>query len=416
MNRKHFINIERIIQPSKTPLPLLRGEALNVLNSMDNAFISVENQRIIAIGEMQDFKYPDEITTDLSGKWVFPTWCDSHTHLVFAKYRSSEFEMRLEGKTYHEIAASGGGILNSARKLRAASEDQLVDEAIERLGKVIMKGTGALEVKSGYGLSIEGELKMLRVIKTLKAHSPIPIKVSFLGAHALPEAYSGQKEKYIDLICEELMPQVAKENLADYCDIFCETGYFDAQDTAKVLAAGLNHGLPGKIHTNQFTSIGGIQAAIKYNAKSVDHLEIMEEQDFASLSASNTIATILPIAPFFLNDPYPEGRRMVDNNILLALASDFNPGSAPSHDMALACSLACIKCGLTPTEAINAATVNGAHALDLENEVGSITPGLRANFFTTDTLESIAEIPYRICSELIDKVIINGEVFDGIKK
>ena len=411
MSRKHYINIEKIVQASKTPLPVLRGEALNVLRTASNAYISVEDGKITDWGSMSEFSHRDEPIVDLSGKWVLPSWVDSHTHTVFAAYRSNEFEMRLEGKTYQEIGKAGGGILNSARRLESMSLEDLLEGAKSRISRMLMKGTGALEIKSGYGLSQANEMKMLAVIDKLKSWSPIPIKSTFLGAHALPSEYKSNRKAYIDLIVEGMLPQIARQNLADYCDVFCETGYFSAEEAEQIITAAKAYGIPSKIHTNQFTSIGGIQAAVKHQIKSVDHLEVMTDKDIQLLGGSETMATLLPIAPFFLNDPYPEARKMADQNVSICIATDFNPGSAPSFDMALAISLSCIKCGLQPNEAINAATINAAHAIDLGKEVGSITPGKSANFVVYPSLQGISEIPYRICSELIEDVIINGEIW-----
>lgn len=413
MSIRHFINIEKIVQSGSTPLPVLRGEALNHIETLTNGFITVANGKISAIGKMSDFRSNDQPTVDLSGKWVLPGWVDSHTHTVFAAYRSGEFEMRLQGATYQEIAQAGGGILNSAKKLAQMSEEELFEGALHRVEKIIAKGTVGLEIKSGYGLTLEHEIKMLRVIKRLKEVCPIPIKSTFLGAHALPQEYKGRQGEYIDMVCDRILPLVAEENLADYCDVFCETGYFTAEESRQIIRSGRKHDIPAKIHTNQFTSIGGIEVAIHEAIKSVDHLEVMTAEEIDLLASSDVMAALLPIAPFFLNDPYPKGKSLVSKGASICIASDFNPGSSPSHDMALAVSLGCIKCGLTPNQAINAATINGAHAIDLANELGSLTPGKRANFCVYPSMNSLAEIPYRICSELIEEVIINGESFNG---
>ncbi|MDX1684510.1 MAG: imidazolonepropionase [Saprospiraceae bacterium] len=413
MTKRHFINIERIINPIKTPLSPLRGEALNVVEHIDNAFITVTDGMISQLGRMADFSAKQEPVTDMSSQWILPCWVDSHTHTVFAKYRSEEFRQRMQGRSYQEIAASGGGILNSARRLSDMSEDELLKGAVERLQLIIGKGTGAVEIKSGYGLTLEDEIKMLRVIKKLGSISPIPVKATFLGAHALPAKYKDRRTDYLDLICHEMIPQIASEGLADYCDAFCETGYFTVDETERVIQKAAEFDIKAKIHTNQFTSIGGIQMAVRNGAKSVDHLEIMTDEDITSLSNSDTIATLLPIAPFFLKDPYPRGRQMADANCALALASDFNPGSAPSHDMALAINLACNYCGLTPEEAFNSATINGAHAMDIQAMAGTISVGYPASFVAYRQMESLAEIPYRVCSELIENVIIKGEFYDG---
>jgi len=408
--KKCYTNAGLIIQTRHFPLAPLTKDALNVIPCQENGYVLVENGRISAIGPMDQWTSRSDVKEDdLKGGWIFPAFVDSHTHTVFPYYRSDEFEKRLAGVSYQQIAIEGGGILNTARKLSEYSEEKLFEMAKDRVNQIIRKGTGALEIKSGYGLTTESELKMLRVIRRLKEHFPIPIKATFLGAHAIPADYKNRRSEYIDLLCGEMLELISQENLADYVDAFCETGYFTTEETSRIMKAASAKGLSSKIHTNQFTSIGGIQAAIEEKALSVDHLEVVTDKDIEDLAQSETIACLLPIAPFFLNDPYPPGRQMVDSGVRVALATDFNPGSAPSHDMALAISLACIKCGMRPNEAINAATINASFAMELQNIMGCMAPGLLAHFFITPALKSLADIPYRICSENISRVIIQGE-------
>lgn len=402
-------NIKALLQTS-SPEKALRGESLSEMKSLENAWLWIENDRIKDFGSMDTCPKMATKTIDATGKMVLPTWCDSHTHLVFATSREEEFEMRLKGKSYEEIAMAGGGILNSAKKLQNTSEDDLFESAWKRLMTVIKMGTGAIEIKSGYGLSVEGELKMLRVIKRLKEKSPIPIKANFLGAHSYPAEYKENHQAYIDLIVNEMLPQIAKEGLADYIDAFCEKVAFSVEDTEQIIKAGIKYGLKPKVHTNQFNCMGGIELCVKYSALSVDHLEVVNDEEIKCLKNSNTIATLLPSAPFFLSDPYQPGRKLVDANVAVALASDYNPGSSPSGNMNLVVSLACVKLKMTPEEAINAATINGAFAMELENELGSIAIGKKANLIITDEIKSLAYIPYSFGKDSIDQVIINGKV------
>ena len=378
-----------------------------------DGYIIVDGKgQIIEVGhESQKPNLEGVRRVDLQGDWIWPTWCDSHTHSVFPYYRSDEFEKRLRGVSYQQIALEGGGILNTAERLQEYTEEELLNISTERVKNIIAKGTGALEIKSGYGLTLESELKILRVIKELKSIFPIPIKATLLAAHAIPKAYAANRDGYIEMILGPLLDQAVQEELIDFMDVFCETGYFTAEETKKIIQGAAKHGIKSKIHTNQFTSIGGIQTAVEEAILSVDHLEVMTDEDVHQLSQSSTTACLLPIAPFFLNDPYPPGRQLIDQGAIVALATDFNPGSAPSHDMALAICLACIKCGLSPLEAINGATVNGAHAMEMINEVGSIASGMRANFIRTPAMKTLADIPYRICSENVKEVILNGEVW-----
>ncbi len=391
---------------------VLRGEALAELPILQNAFLVIENGLIKAYGAMMDL---DPITIqsadsiiDAKGATILPAWCDSHTHLVFAASREEEFVYKLKGMSYAEIAANGGGILNSARRLELTSEEALFQSAWTRLQELMKLGTGAIEIKSGYGLSLEAELKMLRVIKRLKTVSPIPIKASFLGAHAFPEAFAKNHDGYINLIIEKMLPAIAAENLADYIDVFCEEGFFNMNETETILSAGLQYGLKAKIHANQFNASGGTQIGVKLGAVSVDHLETMDEAAIDALSGSKTIGTLLPTAAYFLRMHYPPARTLLQKNCIIALASDFNPGSSPSGNMNQVVSMACIQMKLLPEEAINAATLNGAYAMELGDQIGSITPGKKANLIFTQPIPSIAYLPYAFGSNLIEKVMING--------
>lgn len=379
---------------------------------MEHAWLLTEEGRITGFGLMNDGSFSvfnDTESTDCSGKMILPAWCDSHTHLVFAAPRENEFVDKIKGMGYAEIAARGGGILNSARKLNEMDEEELFRLAWNRLQELMKLGTGAIEIKSGYGLTVEGELKMLRVIKKLKEHSPIPVKATFLGAHAYPQVYKEDHDAYIRLIVEEMLPVIARENLADYIDAFCEHGFFSPSEMETVCMAGKQYGLTPKLHIHQLSSNGGLQKAIALNALSADHLETMTEEDIAQLAASSTIGTLLPTAAFFLRMPYQSARAMIDAGAAVALASDFNPGSSPSGNMNFVVSLSCIQMKMLPEEAMNAATINGAFAMELEKETGSIAMGKRANFIITKPVPSLAALPYSFGSNLIERVIINGE-------
>jgi imidazolonepropionase len=392
---------------------LLRGKALAELPVIEDAFLLIEDDVIADYGHMYELelKIPqlpkDIIKAD--GQSVLPAWCDSHTHLVFAGSRENEFVDKIKGLSYAEIAAKGGGILNSAQKLNHISEDELFNQAWKRLEEVSKLGTGAIEIKSGYGLTVEGELKMLRVIKQLKEKSNILIKSTFLGAHTYPLAFKENHEVYIDSIINEMLPVIAKEKLADYIDVFCETGFFSPEEMELICKAGMGHGLKPKLHINQLNSIGGIQSAIKLSAVSVDHLETMTAADIVDLSVSETIGTLLPTAAFFLRMQYQPARQLIDNGCAIALASDYNPGSSPSGNMNFVTALSCIQMKMLPEEAINAATINGAYAMELEKEVGSISIGKKANLIFTKPIPSISYLPYSFGTNLIDKVMINGE-------
>lgn len=393
---------------------LLRGSDLAVLPVIDNAYLLINDGLIAAYGEMNSlgaWKNEIENIVDAAGQVVLPAWCDSHTHLVFAASREEEFVDKLNGMSYEAIAAKGGGILNSAKKLESISELELLRKSWARLEELIRLGTGAIEIKSGYGLSVESELKMLRVIQMLKETSPIPIKATFLGAHTYPLAYKNDHQGYIDLIINEMLPVIANEGLAEYIDVFCEEGFFSVAEMEQICKAGLQYGLQPKLHVNQLNSIGGLQKAIALNAVSVDHLETMTEDDIQQLAQSSVIGTLLPTAAFFLRMPFQPARQLIDAGAAIALASDFNPGSSPSGNMNLVVSMSCIGMKMLPEEAINAATINGAFAMGLQEELGSITEGKKANLIFTRPVSSLAYLPYAFGSNLIDKVMIDGEFF-----
>lgn len=405
-------NIQQLIG-TREEAPLLRGAALSQLPSIENAFVLIEDGIIAEYGPMYELELkvpqlPKHII-DAEGQFVLPCWCDSHTHIVFAKSREEEFIDKIKGMSYADIAAKGGGILNSARKLNETSEDALFLFAWKRLEELSQLGTGAIEIKSGYGLTVEGELKMLRVIKRLKEQSGLSIKATFLAAHTYPQEFKDNHQGYIDLIINEMLPVIAKEKLADYIDVFCETGFFSPAEMETICKAGMSYGLKPKLHVNQLNSIGGIEAAIKMNALSVDHLETMTENDVQLLSASNVIGTLLPTAAFFLRMNYQPARTLIDNNCAIALASDYNPGSSPGGNMNFVIALSCIQMKMLPEEAINAATINGAYAMELQNELGSITIGKKANLIFTKPIPSLAYLPYSFANNLIDKVMIGGE-------
>lgn len=413
-NIKQLIQVREegksLMHQAQTPV---RGKEMSELPSINNAWVLIKHGIIQDYGSMDDGRglmHQAQTVIDATGKLVLPTWCDSHTHLVFADTREEEFVGRIKGLNYEQIAATGGGILNSAKKLADKTEDELIASATDRLNEIMHLGTGAVEIKSGYGLSVEGELKMLRVIKHLKENHPLTIKATFLGAHAIPSEYKQNREEYIRQIIEEMLPVIAKEKLADYIDVFCETNYYTPEETSRILKAGIKLGLKPKIHVNQFTSIGGIQVGIENNAISVDHLEIMTEQDMADLATSNVIPTVLPSCSFFLGIPYASAREMIEAGLPLCLATDYNPGSTPSGNIPFVLSLACLRMKLLPEEAINAVTMNGACAMELQHELGSITRGKKANLIITKPINSINNIPYSFGSNLIDTVIINGYV------
>lgn len=404
-----FKNIKEVLQVRKQQIRFVAGADMKILPTIKNAYIVVTNGIIEDFGSMDNYPIiPNAKEIDVTGKMIIPSWCDSHTHIVYSGNREGEFVDRINGLSYEEIANKGGGILNSAKKLQQTSEEDLYIQSKNRLEEVMSLGTGAIEIKSGYGLTEEAELKMLRVIKRLKEGYSIPIKATFLGAHAVPRSFKNNKEGYIQLLLEKVLPKVAQENLAEYIDVFCETGYFTAADTERILEAGATYGLIPKIHVNQFTAIGGVQVGIKNNALSVDHLEEMRNKDIEALKGTNTMPVALPSCSYFLGIPYTPARKMIDAGLPLALATDFNPGSTPSGNMNFVISTACIKMKMTPEEAINAATINGAYAMGLEKEVGSITVGKKANFIVTKPISSYAFIPYSFGNHQIDSVYING--------
>ena len=405
-----FKNIKELIQVRDESISFVSGKEMSDLPTIKNAFLVVEKGLISNFGEMQDCPTTNFLKViDATGKMILPSWCDSHSHIVYAGNREGEFVDRINGLSYEEIANNGGGILNSAKKLQATSEEELYQQSKVRLDEVIQLGTGAVEIKSGYGLTVDAELKMLRVIKRLKENYPTPIKATFLGAHAVPATYKGNKDGYLEMLINEVLPKISEENLAEYIDIFCETGYFSVADTELILEAGKKYGLIPKIHVNQFTAIGGVQAGIKHKALSVDHLEEMRNEDIKALKNTKTMPVALPSCSYFLSIPYTPARKMIDAGLPLALATDFNPGSTPSGNMNFVVSTACIKMKMTPEEAINAATINGAYAMGLENEVGSITKGKQANLILTKPINSYGFIPYSFGANQIEKVYIKGK-------
>ena len=404
-----FINIKELIQVRELSEDKVYGKDMGILPVINNAFMLIEDDTITNFGSMDnlDTRKADKVV-DLTGRLVLPTWCDSHTHLVYADSREDEFVDRVKGLSYHEIAEKGGGILNSAKKLQDKTEDQLYKDAVTRIEEIIKSGTGALEIKSGYGLTLDSELKMLQVIKKLKETFPIPIKATFLGAHAIPSKYKENREEYIQLIINKMIPEVASKKLADYIDVFCEKGYFSPEETDRILKAGVTYGLIPKIHVNQFNSMGGVKVGVNNNALSVDHLEVLTDEDLSILSKSNTMPVALPSCSFFLGIPYTNARKIIDSNIPLAIASDFNPGSTPSGNMNFVVSLACIKLKMTPEEAINAATLNAAYALNLSKEIGSISKGKLANFMITKPIKSYNFLPYSFGNNSIERIYFNG--------
>ncbi len=413
MDRLLIYNIKGVLlePPQASPRSLLKGEAMQHLHLLDDAYLTVTDGRITDLGRIADIpaeeQWPHRI--DARRGYLLPAWCDSHTHLVFAGSREQEFVDRIHGLSYEEIARRGGGILHSAERLRQTPEDVLFEEAWLRLEEISRLGTGAVEIKSGYGLSMAGELKMLRVIRRLREKSSLLIKATFLGAHALPAEFRHDRSGYLHLLLDTLLPQIADEGLADYIDVFCEKGFFTPEETDRILDAGARYGLRGKIHTNQFNSLGGIEAALRRNALSVDHLEVLTEEEIGLLRRHTTIPTLLPSAPFFLNDPYPPARKMIDAGLGVALATDYNPGSSPSGNMSLVLSLACLKMGMTPAEAFHAATYNGACAMECLDQVGSIAPGKRANLILTHPIPSLEYLPYAFGSNHISQVLLEGK-------
>ncbi|TPG33334.1 imidazolonepropionase [Flavobacterium pectinovorum] len=404
-------NIKELLQIRKTSISKVSGTEMAELPTIKNAFLLIKEDLIADFGSMENLpEIKADKIIDATGQIILPSWCDSHTHIVYAGNREQEFVDRINGFSYEEIANRGGGILNSAKKLNETSEEEIYEQSKIRLEEVMHLGTGAVEIKSGYGLTIEGELKMLRVIKKLAENYPITIKATFLGAHAFPLHYKENKAGYIDEIITKMLPEIAKDKLADFVDVFCETGYFSVEETEKIMEAGIKFGLKPKIHVNQFNSIGGIQAGIKFNALSVDHLEIMNPEDIEALKDSETMPVALPSCSYFLSIPYTPAREMIKAGLPLALATDFNPGSTPSGNMNFVVATACIKMKMTPEEAINAATINGAYAMGISETHGSITRGKKANLILTKAISSYYQIPYAFGSNLIDSVFVDGQI------
>ena len=406
-------NIAELIQTEESPRKWVAGKDMRKINSIKDAFVEVENGIISLFGSMDDWEGIEDWNNteiiDAEGGMVFPSYCDSHTHLVFAASRESEFVDRINGLSYSEIAKNGGGILNSAEKLKNTSEDELYEDALIRLNELIQMGTGAIEIKSGYGLTLDAEIKILRVIKKLKENTEVTIKATFLGAHALPKEYKDNKQGYMDLVINEMLPKVASEKLADYVDVFCEKGYFTVSDTQRFIKAANKLGISSKTHVNQFNAIGGVKASVDLGALSVDHLEEMAYEDYEALKGSNCMPTILPSCSFFLGIPYSPAVEMMEKGLPVALASDYNPGSTPSGNMNFVASLGCIKLKMTPEQVINATTINTAYAMGVEKELGSICIGKKANLFITKPISSYAYLPYSFGENIIRKVMINGK-------
>ncbi len=413
MNTKLLIkNIKSLVQVRESNCLKVSGVEMKVLPCIENAWMAVDNGIIADYGSMEDFPGIEDWKgleiIDCEGKLILPCYADSHTHIVYAGNREGEFVDRINGLSYEEIFERGGGILNSAKKLSEASEDELFEQAMVRLKEVISQGTGSIEIKSGYGLSVESELKMLRVIKRIKDLNILPVKATFLGAHALPLNYKQDKAGYINLIINEMLPKISAEKLADYIDVFCEQNYFTYEETKQILEAGKKYGLIAKVHAEQLSHFGGIKAGVECGAISVDHLEFCDDTDIELLKHSNTMATVLPGAAFFLGLPLPPARKMIDAGLPIAFASDFNPGSCPSGNMNFMMSLGCVQYKLTPEEVINACTINSAYAMQLSHEIGSITIGKKANFFITKPISSYGFIPYSYGSNLIESVYLSG--------
>ncbi|MFV8375985.1 imidazolonepropionase [Flavobacterium sp. LB1P71] len=408
-----IINIKELLQVRETSISKVSGAEMAILPTIKNAFLIIKDNLITDFGSMNNLpKINADKTIDATGKMVLPSWCDSHTHIVYTGNREQEFVDRINGLTYEEIANRGGGILNSAKKLNESTEEEIYDQSKARLEEIMRLGTGAVEIKSGYGLTVDGELKMLRVIQRLAQNYSITIKATFLGAHAFPLEYKENHQGYIDVIINQMLPEIAKNKLADFIDIFCETGYFTVPETEQIMKAGIRFGLKPKIHVNQFNSIGGIQAGIKYHALSADHLEVMTTADINALKNTETMPVALPSCSYFLSIPYTPAREMITAGLPLALATDYNPGSTPSGNMNFVVATACIKMKMTPEEAINAATINGAYAMGISETHGSITIGKKANLIITKRIPSFYQLPYAFGSNLIDAVLIEGEIFE----
>ena len=403
-------NIKQLVQAEQTPRLIVKGKDMKNLPVIENAFLLMDGERIVDFGKMENVPSVDCETIDATGKLVLPSYCDSHTHLVYAGSRENEFIDKINGLSYEEIAKRGGGIINSSIKLHNTSEDELYRQAIQRINEIIAMGTGAVEIKSGYGLSTEDELKMLRVIRRIKETSPIHVCSTFLGAHAVPLEYKGRQSEYVDLIVSEMIPAVAKENLAQFIDVFCDKGFFTVEETDRMLAEGAKYGMIPKIHANELAESGGIEVGVKYNALSVDHLEFTGKAQMEVLKNSGTMPTLLPGAAFFLEMEYPPAREMIEYGLPVALASDYNPGSSPSGSMKFVLSVATVKMKMLPEEVINAATINTAYAMGISEEYGSIARGKYANVYITTEIPSYNYIPYAYTQNIIDTVILKGKV------
>jgi len=409
-------NIKGLIQTEDKPKPRVAGKDMSVISKISNAYLLIENGLISDFGTMEQLnKRPDisikvHETLDASGRFVFPSFCDSHTHLVYAGSREIEFTDKIRGLSYEEIAKRGGGILNSAKKLHDTSEDDLFEQSSARINEIISQGTGAVEIKSGYGLNLDDELKMLRVIKRIKDNFPLEVRPTFLGAHAVPAEYKGRREMYVDAVINEMIPVVAADELADYIDVFCDKGFFTVEDTERILMAGMKYGLRAKIHANELDFSGGVQVGTKYNALSVDHLERSGDNEVKALLGSETMPTLLPGSAFFLGLPDPPARKMINAGLPVALASDYNPGSSPSGNMKLVMSFGCIKLKMLPEEVINAVTLNSAYAMGISETHGSIAIGKVANVFITKKIPSYEFLPYAFGSDLIETVILKGKI------
>lgn len=412
------INIKQLVQTEESPRQFVAGKDMSRLDSIRNAYLLVDGEKIAAFGKMEDldmeavYAQGDTIKEiDASGRLVLPCYCDSHTHLVYAGSREIEYIDKIRGLSYEEIAKRGGGILNSAERIRKASEEELFEAAYGRIQEIAGFGTGAVEIKSGYGLDTESELKMLRVIRRLKQETPLLIKSTFLGAHAVPAEYKGRQTEYVDLIINEMIPLIAGEELADYIDVFCDRGFFTVEDTDRMLNAGMKYGMRAKIHANELDYSGGVQVGVKYDALSVDHLEYVGDEEIKSLLDSETMPTVLPGAAFFLNMPYSPVRKMIDAGLPVALASDYNPGSSPSGNMKFIMSLGCINYKMLPEEVINATTINTAYAMDVQHEAGSIAVGKLANFYITTPLPGIEYLPYAYTANVVETLFLKGEQY-----
>lgn len=408
-------NIKKLVQTEESPRMWVAGKDMDLLPSIDNAYLLINNDIIEDFGSMSQCPSCDAHSIDAAGKLVLPSFCDSHTHIVYAGSREIEYVDKIRGLSYEEIAKRGGGILNSAKRLAEATEEDLYNQALARVNEMIALGTGAIEIKSGYGLNTENELKMLRVIKRLKETTPVIIKSTFLGAHSIPLEYRGKQTEFVDIVINEMLPQVAAENLADYVDVFCDKGFFTVEDTDRILMAAMKYGLRAKMHANELDFSGGVQVGVKYNALSVDHLEFIGEAEIEALKNSETMPTVLPGAAFFLNMICSPVRKMMNAGLPIALASDYNPGSSPSGNMKFIMSLGCINYKMTPNEVVNATTLNSAYAMGIENIAGSIARGKISNVFITKEIPSIEYLPYAYTSQLIDTVILNGKVINKVQ-